>query len=199
MEQTSRENGGKYGVCKEIPEHLKELWHRSCTHLVVRQCLQLANLLTVFQNVFSRYDGDLGRTHLMEHTIDLVPGNTPIKLPLCKVPMGIWSQARKAIQELIDADLIEPSSAPFCALIVWVRKPSGKLRVINDYRRLNEATISDTYTLPRIDDSLDQLSNCKWFNSIDLASGLFQVPLKKEDCHKSAFGTDQSNLWKVIY
>ncbi len=91
---------------------------------------------------------------------------------------------------LIDEDLIEPSLAPFCAPIVWVRKPSGKLHATNEYRWLNKATISDTYPLPRIDDSLDWLSNCKWFSSMDLASRFLQVPLKKQDHHKSTFGTE---------
>ena len=56
-----------------------------------------------------------------------------------------------------------------------------------DYRKLNEVTIKDAYPLPRIDDSLDALSSSKWFSSIDLASGYWQVEMNPLDCKKTAF------------
>lgn len=54
-----------------------------------------------------------------------------------------------------------------------------------DYRKLNNATIKDSYTLPRINESLDTLAKAKYFCTLDLASGYWQVPMKDSDKEKS--------------
>ena len=58
-----------------------------------------------------------------------------------------------------------------------------------DYRRLNIATVNDTYPLPRIDDTLAMLAGKQWFSTLDLASGYWQVSLSQEARTKSAFLT----------
>lgn len=50
-----------------------------------------------------------------------------------------------------------------------------------DYRRLNRVTNNDAYPLPRIDDSLNQLSRAKWFNTFDICSGYWQVKVEEKD------------------
>lgn len=70
-----------------------------------------------------------------------------------------------------------------------VRKKDGGLRFCVDYRRLNELTVKDAYPLPRIDDTLDALGASKWFSTLDLASGYWQVELDPYHREKSAFVT----------
>ena len=80
--------------------------------------------------------------------------------------------------------------------MVLVRKKDGSVRFCLDYRKLNAVTVKDSYPIPRIDESLDALGGAKWFSTIDLASGYWQVEMKEQDKPKTAFCT-QSGLWHL--
>ena len=90
---------------------------------------------------------------------------------------------------MLDQGVIEPSDSPWASPVVLVRKKDGSLRYCIDYRRLNSVTIKDSYPLPRIDESLDSLSNTKYFSTLDLASGYWQIGLDEDAKRKSAFCT----------
>ena len=68
-------------------------------------------------------------------------------------------------------------------------KNDGGSRFCVDYRRLNLATVKDAYPLPRIDDTLDMLAGKRWFSTLDLASGYWQVSLSPDTRCKTAFAT----------
>ncbi|GFX79276.1 retrovirus-related Pol polyprotein from transposon 412 [Trichonephila clavipes] len=84
-------------------------------------------------------------------------------------------------------DVIEPSSSPWASLIVFVKKNVGSTRFYVDYRRMNDVTKNDSYSLPRIDDTLDTLDGNTWFSTLDLKSGYWQVELHSHDKEKTAF------------
>ena len=79
--------------------------------------------------------------------------------------------------------------------MVLVRKKDNSWRYCIDYRRLNSGTQQDAYPLPRIDESLDALAGSRFFSTLDLVSGYWQVPLDSDAQEKSAFIT-RSGLWK---
>lgn len=66
---------------------------------------------------------------------------------------------------------IRPSSSPYGAPIIFIRKKTGELRMVIDYRALNSQTRKDVYPLPRIDDLLDRLAGAKVLSALDLAYG----------------------------
>ena len=70
-----------------------------------------------------------------------------------------------------------------------VKKGDDSYRFCVDFRQLNHVTTHDRYPLPRIDDLLDQLGKSKYFSSLDLASGYWQIPMNPEDAHKTTFRT----------
>ena len=66
--------------------------------------------------------------------------------------------------DMLQKDVIQPSSSPWSSGIVMVQKKDGTKRFCIDYRKLNDVTKKDAYLLPRIDDSLAQLAGAKWFS-----------------------------------
>ena len=99
-------------------------------------------------------------------------------------PFHLTTTAEEEVQKII-----EPSNSPWASPVILVRKKDGSIRYCIDYRRLNTVTQKDFYPLPRIDDSLDALGKARFFSTLDLASGYWQIGLTEEAKEKSAFCT----------
>ncbi|KAJ9545162.1 hypothetical protein OSB04_024869 [Centaurea solstitialis] len=125
----------------------------------------------------------------IEFRIDLVPGATPIaKAPYRLAPSELKEMLAQ-LQELLDKGFIRPSTSPWGAPVLFVKKKDGTMRMCIDYRELNKVTVKNKYPLPRIDDLFDQLQGAKFFSKIDLRSGYHQLKVRKEDIPKTAFRT----------
>lgn len=98
-------------------------------------------------------------------------------------------ELQKQLKELLGLGLIRPSSSPWGAPVLFVRKKDGTLRMCIDYRAVNAVTRRLNTPLPRIDECLDRLGGAKIFSSIDLKSGYHQVRIKEDDIPKTAFNT----------
>ncbi|GJX01552.1 putative reverse transcriptase domain-containing protein [Tanacetum coccineum] len=84
------------------------------------------------------------------------------------------------LQELSDKGFIRPSSSPWGAPILFVKKKDGSFRMCIDYRELNKLTMKNRYPLPRIDDLFDQLQGSNIYSKIDLRSGYHQLRVKNK-------------------
>ncbi|KAI3780663.1 hypothetical protein L2E82_10649 [Cichorium intybus] len=93
------------------------------------------------------------------------------------------------LQELTDKGFIRPSTSPWGAPVLFIKKKDGSFRMCIDYRELNKLTIKNRYPLPRIDDLFDQLQGASCFSKINLRSGYHQLRLWEEDIPKTAFRT----------
>ena len=105
------------------------------------------------------------------------------------MPANELAEMKKQIHELIEKGYIRPSTSPWGAPVLFVKKKDGTMRMCVDYRALNEVTIKNKYPLPRIDDLFDQLKGASVFSKIDLRSGYHQLKIRPEDIPKTAFVT----------
>lgn len=165
-----------------------ELSSLSWPTLSTAQEKQAKALLHQHSGIFSRGEGDLGCTTLVEHQIPLTD-DIPIRQRYRRLPPSQYEQVKAHIQQLLEAGIVKPSCSPYSSPIVIVQKKGGDMRLCVDYRLLNAKTRKDAYPLPRIEESLDALTGAKWFSTLDLASGYNQVPVAEADRAKTAFCT----------
>jgi len=186
------------GEDTQLPEHLSELYERCAVSLEPQGKDQLFDLLSKNQDVFSKGDYDIGRTKLVQHSID-TQGAPAIRQPLRRSSPTQRAEVERQVDKLLDQGLIQPSDSPWASPVVLVKKKDGSQRLCLDYRKLNEASVKSAYPLPRIDDSLDALGEAKYFSTLDLASGYWQVELDKDARDKSAFRTTSGLYsWNVL-
>ena len=172
----------------QLPVHLQDVFARSSVHLDCSQKEVLAKLLLDYHQVFARSTDDLGKTNLVQHTINT--GNAiPVRQPARRQPLGKREAERAEIQNMLKRGIIEPSSSPWSSNVVLVTKKDGSVRFCVDYRVLNSLTKKDAYPLPRVDDCLDSLAGSKWYSTMDLNSGFWQVGLSPKSCERTAFST----------
>lgn len=179
---------------ENLPQHLEEMFVRSCAHLSEEQTQEVKNLLLEYEDIFSSGDHDLGNTDIAVHHID-TGDHQPIKTPPRRMPLHKREVAEKLVSDMAQQGLIEKSFSPWSSALVLVRKKDNSMRCCVDYRSLNSITKKDSYPIPRIDDTLDALIGAKWFSTLDLKSGYHQVEVAEEDRPKTAF-TSGSKLWQ---
>ncbi|KAI3360647.1 hypothetical protein L3Q82_002512 [Scortum barcoo] len=178
----------------ETKQAIDDLYDRSCEGLEEGQRLQLRELLDLFSDIFAAKDEDCTHTSLVQHNIDT--GNAhPIRLHPCRLPLTKRALAEQKIKEMVEAGIIEPSTSPWAAPVVLVKKKDDTWRFCVDYHLLNNVTRKDSYPLPRVDDALDCIAGSRWFSSLDLQSGYWQVELAPEARPKTAFSIGQG-LWQ---
>ncbi|GKF09876.1 putative reverse transcriptase domain-containing protein [Tanacetum coccineum] len=142
-----------------------------------------------FPEVFPEDLPGLPTTRQVEFHIELIPGAAPVtRAPYRLAPAEIKELA-KQLKELSDKGFIRPSSSPWGAPILFVKKKDGSFRMCINYRELNKLTVKNRYPLPRIDDLFNQLQGSSIYSKIDLRSGYHQLRVREEDIPKTAFRT----------
>ena len=160
----------------------------NCEQLGSSGGAELQLLIREYADVFALDSTEVGRTEVVEHSID-TQSHPPIRQAPHRIPFSLRPKVEKLIQEMLEQGIVEESSSPWASPIVLVAKPDGSTRFCVDYRRLNAITKVDEYPLPRVDECLDVLSGQKYFSTLDLATGYWQVKMSEESQEKTAFTT----------
>ena len=150
-----------------------------------------------FQDVFEALKGPPpARGDVLN--IELEPGMTPVSRAPYRLAPAEMAELKMQLEELLSKGFIRPSTSPWGAPVLFVKKKDGSFRLCIDYRGLNKVTIKNKYPLPRIDELLDQLQGASWFSKIDLASGYHQIVIADEDVRNMAFRTRYGHYEFVV-
>ncbi|GJU19811.1 putative reverse transcriptase domain-containing protein [Tanacetum coccineum] len=142
-----------------------------------------------FSEVFPEDLPGLPPARPVEFQIDLIPGAAPVARAPYRLAPSEMKELSEQLQELSDKGFIRPSSSPWGAPVLFVKKKDGSFRMCIDYRELNKLTVKNRYPLPRIDDLFDQLQGSSIYSKIDLRSGYHQLRVREQDIPKTAFRT----------
>lgn len=157
-------------------------------HLTVSQREQLLHVIDSFGDCFA-LTSKVRQTTTAKHRIITDENERPVHQRPYRVSATEREVICRQVKEMLQDDVIQPSRSPWASPVVLVEKKDGTLRFCVDYRKLNKITKKDVYPLPRIDDSLDRLRNARYFSSLDLRSGYWQIEVDERDREKTAFIT----------
>lgn len=162
MDVTTEEN-------QKLPKELSNL--ANCANLTGRQQEDLRALLRKWSRVFAQRDEDFGRTDLVQHPMRT--GDAPPIIERYRpLPPAMYKEMKSLLAEMLEKGVIKESCCPWAAPIVLVRN-----------------THKDAFPLPRIEETLTNLTQAEWFSTLDLASGYWQVAMDPKDREKTAFTT----------
>ncbi|GJZ78961.1 putative reverse transcriptase domain-containing protein [Tanacetum coccineum] len=128
-------------------------------------------------------------TRQVEFQIDMIPGAAPVARVPYRLAPSEMKDLSEQLKELSDKGFIRPSSSPWGASVLFVKKKDGSFRVCIDYQELNKLTVKNRYPLPRIDDLFDQVQGSSVYSKINLRSGYHQLRVREEYIPKTAFRT----------
>ena len=204
---TSCNGGGERTAMKpysetDIPVHVRELYIESVKQLATPlQKQKLARMLVDYSDCFAKNSDDIGRTSLIKHDID-TGDEAPVKQRCRRFAKCHVEIIQQQVKKLAEAGLIKPSESEWASNCLVVKKKDGTWRLCIDYRALNLKTKNpDSYSLPRIDDTIDALGEAKYFCTLDLIQGYHQVELTERSKEKTAFHAPQVNPshWEYKY
>ena len=188
------EPGASAGSDRDVGDEVNGLVERASPHLTSEECRQLQTAMAARKHLFAKGKGDLGRTDIVQHQIHT--GDQPaIKQRVRRYPAARREEERQLVEDMLAIGIIQGSNSAWSSPTVLVKKKDGTTRFCIDYRRLNQATKVDAYPLPHIEDSLNMLGGARFFCSLNLASGYWQVEMDAADREKTAFVT-QGGLYE---
>ncbi|GJY58119.1 putative reverse transcriptase domain-containing protein [Tanacetum coccineum] len=151
--------------------------------------LQDVPVIRNFPEVFPDDLPGLPPPRQVEFRNELVPGAAPVARAPYRLAPFKMKELSDQLKELLGKGFIRPSSSPWGAPVLFVKKKGASFRMCNDYRELNKLTVKNQYLLSRIDDLFDQLQGSSVYSKIDLRSGYHQLRIREEDIPIMAFRT----------
>ena len=143
------------------------------SHLPVEQQEEMLKRLAQYPSVFGSVPG---RTHLVTHDIEVGEAK-PVKLPPYRASPQKQQLLKKELEYMLQHDLIRRAYSEWSSPVTLQPKPDGRVRLCGDFRKVNTLSKTDTYPLPRVDDSVDRIGAATYITKVDLMKGYWQVPL----------------------
>ena len=154
-------------------------------------------MLMEHHNIFSLEQNEIGCTDTAEHVIKLLD-TKPFKERFQWIAPLLVEEIREHIQEMLDGGTMHPSQSPWCNAVVLVRKKDGGLRFCIDFHRLNSWTKKDVYPLPQIQETMESMVGTRFFSTMDLKSGFWQVKMAKDSQQYTAFTVGSMGVYEFL-
>ncbi|GJY22365.1 putative reverse transcriptase domain-containing protein [Tanacetum coccineum] len=175
--------------CIKARKYIERGCHLCLAHMTVKKPKEkrLENI-PVIRDFPDNFPG-LPPLRQVEFRIDLVSGAAPVAREPYRLAPFEMRELSEELRELLEKGFIHPSSSPWGAPVLFVKKKDGSFRMCINYRKLNKLTVKNCYPLLRIDDLFDHLQGSSVYSKIDLRSGYHQLRIKEEDIPITAFRT----------
>ncbi|TYK05651.1 Retrotransposable element Tf2 [Cucumis melo var. makuwa] len=153
---------------------------------------KIRNLLAKNRIIFELPKG-LPPKRAVDHRILIPEGQNPINIRPYKYGYIQKGEIERLVSEMLQAEIIRPSRSPYSSPVLLVKKRDGGWRFCVDYRKLNQVTVADKFSIPVIEELLDELHGAEVFSKLDLRSGYHQIQMKEEDIEKTVFRTHEGH------
>ena len=154
-------------------------------------------MLMEHHNIFSLEPNDIGCTDAAEHIIELL-NTEPFKERFHCIAPPLVEEVQEHLQEMSNGIAIRPSQSPWCNTVVLVRKKDGGLWFCIDFRRLNSRTKKDAYPLPQMQETMESMVGARFFSTMDLKSGFWQVKMAKDSQQYTAFTMGSMGVYEFL-
>ncbi|GFW51553.1 retrovirus-related Pol polyprotein from transposon opus [Trichonephila clavipes] len=148
---------------------------------------RLFQLLISHKSAFARSTVELSAAATEHHRISL-QHDYPIKCSIYKIPFNLRNEFRRQKADLEKAGIISKPNSQYNTPALFV-KQKEKWRLVLDFRKLNEITLTQDFVIPTLDDILHEISGSNYFSALDMKSAFNQIPLHFAERHKTAFST----------
>jgi hypothetical protein len=153
----------------------------------------LPYLLQAYADIFAEPHG-LPPPRRHDHRIHLLLGMPPVAVWPYRYLQLLKDEVERKCQDMLSQGIIRPSTSPFSAPVLLVKKLDSTWQFYVDYRALNDKTVKDKFPIPIVDELLDELCGARFFTKIDLRSGYHKVRMHPEDIEKTTFCTHQRHF-----
>ena len=174
----------------ELSAHINLLYETTVaqTRLTSDIDRQFRNVLRRRATTFAKDSTDLGIYPVLQHDVD-TGDSPPIKQSPRRPPLSAGNAEDEIVDVILKTGVIETSTSESASPVCLVKKPDGSYRFCIHYRRVNAVSRKDGYPIPDIQDALDSLRGVKWFATLDLLSGYWQLGMTDRAKERSAFCT----------
>jgi hypothetical protein len=153
----------------------------------------MTSLLQAYVHIFATPSG-LPPQQKHDHRIHLMLGTTPVAVRPYRYPQLLKDEVERQCADMLAQGTIQPSSSPFSAPVLLVKKADNTWQFCVDYRALNVKTVKDKFPIPVVEELMDELQGARFFTKIDLRSGYHQVQMHPTYNEKTPFRTHQGHF-----
>ena len=150
---------------------------------------ELRNLIDDYSDFFSISQWDLGKCDATSHRIDVNPGSQPIKLPNRRMAVHYKDDLKEKTDAFMSKERITPCHSSYSAPAMLVPKKNEELRLVIDYRKLNEQIIKSCWPIPSIEVIFDTLQRSAYFTTIDMSWEFYQLLMEPKSRNDTAFSS----------
>ena len=173
----------------ELPHHdYSDLPDLSDSILNDDDRIKFRELFRCYRDVFAFTGDQLGKTSLVQHVIDTGDA-MPIKQRPYRASPRFKQEIDRQVDDMLQKGITRESVSPWSSPVVLVKKKNGSFRFCVDLRKVNAVTRKDSFPMPLVSDTLDALNGTKYFSTLDLKSGYWQIEMHPESREKTAFVT----------